>query len=471
VKILPVNNTSFGYNKPLNEKLVSRLNETPYLPINRLLLEVNNNCNYAEEEIKKLEGEGNCDVIKNQMKINMLLSYFLDAKDFLINTVEKLFPDLNFLDQECATYELESGSIRISDETLEELEEIESDTNYDDDSFYEIQEAFSWRENLVDGILINKEIEEMQKSQTIDMKSALPLTHSKDNEGLVEEYTPYSYSPKSLNDVKGLKEQISKIKDLIIYPLEHPQEAKQRQEDYGIEIPHFTILYGPPGCGKTMLAQAIQAETNCKMYIMDISKIGSKYINETAINVKKAFEIVKREAKKSDKPILVFMDEMDSLLAKRSTGEWANDDNTKATNTLLQEIVAAKDNNIIILGATNLYDNIDNAVKDRARMELYIGLPNSKERMELIKSKLNTFKMGKKLAQDPLELFELSEMLKNYSPRTIINTIIPAASLSAYREKRELENRDFIYAIETQKPEEINESEYKPKAKVKNIGF
>ena len=467
MKVTPVNsNCSFGYNKRLNNQLKQRLEQSPKTPINDTIYQVNELCNATEDKIKKLEGENYCKTNKNERSIDILLDWFLDAKVWLCQTVDSVFPDLNYLQTECDTYDEEASSKITPDESCV------GDT---------LRNAYIWRETLVDDLIIQDEVKRNLADNssaainpyapdTSNMPQLLIGEDSDDVSSLVEKFHPYSHSPKSLDDVVGLDNIIDDIQDLIIYPLEKPNAAKLREHEYGIEIPHFILFYGPPGCGKTMLSEAIAAQTDCDMYKMDVSKIGSSYINKSAINIAKAFDYLSDIAVKSEKPLLLFMDEMDSLLTKRSGSETSDNDETKVVNTLLQQIVAAKDNNIIIIGATNMYDLLDSAVKDRAKMQVYIGLPNDDERCVLISNKLNTFEKGQNLASDENELMRVSKNLREYSPRSILS-IIEKASLNAYRAQKEVSADDIIKVSQKSTYQKINEKEYKQKDETSKMGF
>ena len=90
------NKINFGYDKKLNARLVKRLESSEQTPVIQTLARVNENCNFVEGKIRQLE-RGRSTTDKNEAQINILMEYFMDAKTYLCSTVERLFPDLNFI--------------------------------------------------------------------------------------------------------------------------------------------------------------------------------------------------------------------------------------------------------------------------------------------------------------------------------------------------------------------------------------
>ena len=90
-------NTSFGYNKKLNNALVKRLEESPKTPLYDSISSINEQCNKIEETIVRLEKQKNGGIDENENVINLLLEYFFEAKASLCSIVDKIFPDLNYL--------------------------------------------------------------------------------------------------------------------------------------------------------------------------------------------------------------------------------------------------------------------------------------------------------------------------------------------------------------------------------------
>ncbi|MBQ8847658.1 MAG: ATP-binding protein [Candidatus Gastranaerophilales bacterium] len=478
MNLSPVNSITFGYNKRLNNKLKARLEASEQTATIKTLTQVVDSCNQTEDQIRSLEKKDRAKTDENEFQINILLDYFIKTKKFVCTMVERLFPDLNYMKTECDTYDEESTKLEPNPLDSDEIG---------------VKKAWLWRDMLVDELTeeldsyasyIGDDVDDIddyiiEESSTTKIETPKPNAteqskKTKKDEGtnLIEKFIPTKHSPKGLDDVVGLDAVREDVKDLIIYPIQHPQEAQQREEDYGIEIPHFIVFHGPPGCGKTMLAQAISQETGCDMYSFDISKVGGMYVNETSSNIGKAFEYVKQIAKKSEKPVILFLDEMDSMFAKRinSNSGGSREDN-KTVNTLLTLTTEAQENNIIIIGATNMFDIIDPAAKRRVDMNAYIGLPNNDEIARLLEKSLSKYEKGKTLSQNKDALTILAQELKGHSPSNI-NNIIKTAFKLAYKAQREVTEQDIKDAIKQSSWEKIKEKDYMPENKAsQKIGF
>jgi len=465
------NNINFGYNKKLNKQLVARLEQNPDNPINRTLLEVNQTCNNTEDNLKHLEGRKFQNYKKNENSIILLTDYFLAAKAYLARTADRLFPDLAYSRIEAQGYscDAEDAEILFQEQYDGVFERKEADWRC------QIANNLGWNELIEFTEDDSQPVKDLSSDEAKFIQNLFNQNSGSEAKGdeLVKKFTPFSYSPKSLDDVVGLSDSVEDIKDLIIYPLQNSEAAVGRRDEYGIEIPGFAMFFGPPGCGKTMLVEAIAAETGCDMYSLDLSKFGSSYVNGTASNIAKAFDYVIEQAKDSEKPVILFMDELDSVLSKRTDGAGGNKEDNKAVNALLPLLTQAKENNILVIGATNMFDSLDPAAKRRVDMTCYIGLPKEEEISELLSRGLNKYKKGKTLASDPQAIKEISKELVGYSPSNI-NKIIKAAFKKAYKAQREVEKDDFKKALKEGAWEKIDENEYLPenRKKTKNrMGF
>ena len=168
--------------------------------------------------------------------------------------------------------------------------------------------------------------------------------------------------------------------------------------EYGKRPPRGIILYGPPGCGKTYITEALSIEAELPMFKFKVSDAGSKYINETSENYKKVFDHVAESAQAIGSPCILFIDEMDSISMNRGSDTSVED--AKQMGTLLNLIETARDRNIIVIGATNRYDMIDPAIKRRFDEQIYVPMPDEDLRAQVLIMTFNKWLKGQALASD-----------------------------------------------------------------------
>lgn len=240
------------------------------------------------------------------------------------------------------------------------------------------------------------------------------------------------------DDIGGLKEQIREIREAIELPLKKPDLFRA----VGIEPPKGVLLYGPPGCGKTLLAKAVAHHTNATFIKLVASELISKWIGESARLVREVFKFAKLKA-----PSIIFIDEIDAIAAKRlEVGTSGEREVQRALMQLLAEIDGFDPlGNVKIIAATNRPDILDPALLRPGRFDklIEIPLPDDEGRFEIFK--IHTRKMN--LAED-VDLRELALKTKNATGADI-KAICTEAGMNAIREGRTIVTRkDFLKAIE-----------------------
>jgi proteasome regulatory subunit len=184
----------------------------------------------------------------------------------------------------------------------------------------------------------------------------------------------------SYGDIGGLEEQIREIREAVEDPLLRPELYKR----VGIEPPKGVLLVGPPGTGKTLLAKAVAHQTNATFIRMVGSELVQKYIGEGARLVRELFEMAKDKS-----PSIVFIDELDSIGAKRL--DVATSGDREVQRTLMQLLAELDGFNPIgevkIVAATNRPDILDEALLRPGRFDriIEIPLPNFDGRLEIFK--------------------------------------------------------------------------------------
>ncbi len=202
-------------------------------------------------------------------------------------------------------------------------------------------------------------------------------------------------------DVAGLDDVKKSITIRMINPVKYPEKYKM----YGKKSGGGVLLYGPPGTGKTMIAKAIANEVGAKFYAVKGSDIVSKWVGESEKNINSLFE----EANKQDRAI-IFIDEMDNLLGTRGV----DTHNDKRVNEFLQQIdgFAGRNQNLLLLGATNRPWDIDSAATRSGRFseKIYLPLPDAPARKFMIEKNMKNVPVSK-----DFDIDKIVEQTEDYS--------------------------------------------------------
>ena len=180
----------------------------------------------------------------------------------------------------------------------------------------------------------------------------------------------------SYEDIGGVRNEISRVREMIELPLRHPELFKR----LGVEAPKGVLLYGPPGTGKTLLAKAVAHETNANFYTIGGPEIMSKYYGESEEKLRNIFKNAEEKA-----PSIIFIDEIDSIAPKREevTGE--------VERRIVAQLLSLMDGmstrgKVVVIGATNRINAIDPALRRPGRFdrEIEIGVPDKEGRLEIL---------------------------------------------------------------------------------------
>lgn len=194
---------------------------------------------------------------------------------------------------------------------------------------------------------------------------------------ILEEVPDISYE-----DIGGLGPQIEAIRDSVEMPFLHPELFKE----HDLAAPKGILLYGPPGCGKTLIAKAVAnslaqqvakktGQTGTKSYFLNVKgpELLNKYVGETERHIRTIFHRAREKASEG-MPVIVFFDEMDSLFRTRGTGV-SSDTETTIVPQLLAEIDGVERlSNVIVIGASNREDMIDPAILRPGRLDVKIKI-------------------------------------------------------------------------------------------------
>ncbi|VTZ66643.1 AAA family ATPase, putative [Plasmodium chabaudi chabaudi] len=189
-----------------------------------------------------------------------------------------------------------------------------------------------------------------------------------------------------IKDIGGYKIVKQCIKECLIYP----KMYKKLYEKYNIQTPKGILLYGPPGCSKTLFAKAIASEINMNFISVKGPEIFSKYVGESEKTIRDIFKKARENS-----PCVIFFDEIDSIASNRNLNQ--NFVSNRVLCQLLNEIDGISIRaDVIILGATNRPDLIDPAALRPGRFDriIYVPLPNYKSRFSILKKTLKLYKIS-----------------------------------------------------------------------------
>merc|ERR1711998_41603 len=185
------------------------------------------------------------------------------------------------------------------------------------------------------------------------------------------------------DDIGGLEQTKRNLQEIILYPIEHPEKF----EKFGMQPSRGVLFYGPPGCGKTLLAKAVASETSANFVSIKGPELLTMYFGESEANVREVFDKARSAA-----PCVLFFDELDSIGTARGSSQGdAGGAGDRVMNQLLTEIdgVGVK-KNVFFIGATNRPELLDQALLRPGRLDqlIYIPLPDRPARQGILESTL-----------------------------------------------------------------------------------
>ncbi len=267
----------------------------------------------------------------------------------------------------------------------------------------------------------------------------------------------------SYEDIGGLKKEVQRVREIIELPLRFPEVFTR----LGIDAPKGVLLYGPPGCGKTLIARAVAHETDVRFFSISGPEIMQKFYGESEGFLRKLFDDATKQA-----PSIIFIDEIDSIAPKREDlgGEHQVERRVVAQLLSLMDGLKAR-GQVIVIAATNIPNAIDPALRRPGRFdrEVAIPIPDRHGRQEI----LEIYTRGMPLAQD-VDLPGLAhvthgfvgadlEALCREAAMICIRRILPeidfAQATIPYEslQKLELGKDDFVAALREVEPSALRE--------------
>ncbi|XP_059214152.1 paraplegin [Centropristis striata] len=267
----------------------------------------------------------------------------------------------------------------------------------------------------------------------------------------------------SFKDVAGMHEAKMEVNEFVDY-LKNPERYLQ----LGAKVPKGSLLLGPPGCGKTLLAKAVATEAQVPFLAMNGSEFVEVIGGLGAARVRSLFKEARSRA-----PCIVYIDEIDAVGKKRSNNMsgFSNTEEEQTLNQLLVEMDGmGTTDHVILLASTNRADILDNALVRPGRLDrhIFIDLPTLQERKEIFEQHLKTLKLTQPADFYSLRLAELSP---GFSGADIANICNEAALHAAREGHKSIHTFNFEYAVERMIAGGVKKSKVLSKEEQKVVAF
>ena len=244
----------------------------------------------------------------------------------------------------------------------------------------------------------------------------------------------------TFDDVAGNDEAKEEVKEIVDF-LKNPE----RYIELGAKIPKGVLLVGPPGTGKTLLAKAVAGEANVPFFAVSGSSFIEMFVGVGAARVRDLFNQAKKEA-----PSIIFIDEIDAIGKSRAAaGQMGgNDEREQTLNQLLAEMDGFSSNEpVIVLAATNRPEVLDPALLRPGRFDrqVLVDKPDFEGRVQILKVHVKKIKAGK-----DVNLEEIARMTAGLAGADLANIVNEAALLAGRKNKKEVNQEEFVEAVERQ---------------------
>jgi len=231
------------------------------------------------------------------------------------------------------------------------------------------------------------------------------------------------------------------LKDILYQDIILPLKDRELYLQYKVSIPNGILLYGPPGCGKTFIAEKFAEEVGFNFFMIKPSDLKSRWVNATEENIGKLF----KEAE-ANGPTIIFIDELDAIVPSRESDLYQG--TASAVNEILAQMTNCGEKEIFVIGATNRPEKIDSALLRTGRMDkvIYLPPPDLNARKEMFKLHLKDRPLDNNLNIDELA------NLTNLYVASDIKFIVNEASRNALKERVKINQSHLVNAIKSNSP-------------------
>ena len=298
-----------------------------------------------------------------------------------------------------------------------------------------------------------------------EQKKALARAQPHKDDGDLEDLVMKEKPDVKWSEVIGLDDAKGALRESIVYPSKRP-------DLFPLGWPRGMLLYGPPGTGKTMLAAATANELDGYFINVDAASMMSKWLGEAEKNVSNLFKMARKYNEREGKPVILFIDEVDSLLGDRNSEVGGE---IRAKNQFLSELDGVngkgKDTMMYVIGATNKPWSLDEPFLRRFQKRIYVSLPQSEAREKLFAQYTAPLKKSSRF-----NLATLSKQFEGYSASDIKDVCQGAQLLVVNELFKSLNYHEPVNGEIAQDPRELTMTDFKdikarrkPSVSIENI--